>query len=58
MQPVNMLVMRLMPDAELEKIVALDPRIHLLDGRGLFEMQEHGVPTLAWYHADFNGQET
>ncbi len=53
MQPVNMLVMRLMPDAELEKIVALDPRIHLLDGRGLFEMQEHGVPTLAWYHADF-----
>lgn len=39
MQTVNVLVMQPISDAELEQIDALDPRIHLLDGRGIFECE-------------------
>ncbi len=47
MQPVNVLVMQPMLDAELKTIAALDPRIHLLDGRGLFE-PEYRETWSAW----------
>jgi phosphoglycerate dehydrogenase-like enzyme len=39
MQTVNVLVIQPLSDADLAHIAALDPRIHLVDGRGLFECE-------------------
>jgi len=39
MQTVNVLVIQPLSDAALAHIAALDPRIDLVDGRGLFECE-------------------
>ena len=39
MQTVNVLVIHAAADAELARIAALDPRLQILDGRGMFECE-------------------
>jgi hypothetical protein len=39
MQTMDVLVMYTISDAELECIAALEPRIHLIDGQGIFECE-------------------
>lgn len=39
MQTVDVLIIHTISDADLERIAALEPRIHLIDGRGIFECE-------------------
>jgi hypothetical protein len=48
MQTVDVLVMHTISDAELEYIAALEPRMHLIDGRGIFECEYAGLFAIIW----------
>ncbi len=39
MRTVDVLVIQPISDADLAQIAALDPRLHVLDGRGMFETE-------------------